>query len=255
VSWTIGEVARLAGVTVRTLRHYDEIGLLSPSARTASGYRRYKYGDLERLQRIVAYRQLGFGLDEIATILDDPKADPLDHLRRQHELLTGRVEELQRIVRAIEGTMEAHKLGIQLNPKEMFEVFGDFDPGEHAEEAEQRWGGTDAYRESQRRVSSYTKQDWLQLKAEGGQIEQRLAAAFASGLPADSAEAMDAAEAHRRHISEWFYDCTYEIHRGLAEMYVADERFTAHYDRRAAGLAAYVRAAILANATRAGAGS
>jgi DNA-binding transcriptional MerR regulator len=255
MSWTVSEIAGLAKITVRTLHHYDEIGLLSPSARTANGHRRYEYGDLERLQRILAYRQLGFGLTEIATILDDPQADPLDHLRRQHELLTGRLEELQRIVAAIEKTMEAHKVGIQLNPAEMFEVFGDFDPNEHAEEAEQRWGDTDAYRESQRRVSSYTKQDWLRLKAEGEQVEQRLAEAFTAGLPADSLEAMDAAEAHRQQISTWFYDCTYEIHQGLAEMYTADERFAAHYNQRAPGLAGYVRAAILANARRAGAGS
>jgi DNA-binding transcriptional MerR regulator len=251
MSWTVGEVARIAGVTVRALHHYDQIGLLSPSARTTSGYRRYEYGDLERLQRIIAYRQLGFGLDQIGTILDDPKADPLDHLRKQHELLTDRVEELQRMVQAIEKTMEAHKMGIQLNPQEMFEVFGDFDPNEHAEEAEQRWGGTDAYRESHRRTSSYSKQDWLQIKAAGGQIEQRLADAFAAGLPADGPEAIAAAEAHRQHISAWFYDCSYEIHRGLGEMYVADERFTAHYDERAPGLAAYVRDAITANADRA----
>jgi MerR family transcriptional regulator, thiopeptide resistance regulator len=251
MSWTVGEVARIASVTVRTLHHYDEIGLLSPSARTASGYRRYEYGDLERLQRIVAYRQLGFGLDEIKAILDDPKVDPLDHLRRQHELLTSRMAELQQMVRAIERTMEAHKMGIQLNPQEMFEVFGDFDPSEYAEEAERRWGGTDAYRESNRRVSSYTKQDWLQIKADSEQVEQRFAAAFAAGRPADGEEAMDAAEAHRQHISTWFYDCSYDIHRGLAEMYIGDERFTAHYDRRVPGLAAYVHDAIIANADRA----
>jgi len=133
----------------------------------------------------------------------------------------------------------------------MFEVFGDFDPTEHAEEAEQRWGGTDAYTESRRRTSSYRKEDWLQIKAEAGAVEQRLAAALASGLPADRAEAMAAAEAHRAHISRWFYDCGYDIHRGLAQMYVADERFAAHYDRQAAGLAQYVHDAIIANADRA----
>lgn len=84
----VGEVARLAGVTVRTLHHYDEIGLLRPTGRSAAGYRLYDRADLERLQQILCYRELGFELDKIAAILDDPDTDPVDHLRRQHEHLS-----------------------------------------------------------------------------------------------------------------------------------------------------------------------
>ncbi len=251
MDYTVGDVARLAGITVRTLHHYDEVGLLRPSGRTAAGYRRYGQRDLERLQRILGYRELGFGLDKIAAVLDDPTVDPLEHLRQQHALLTDRVGRLQQQLAAIEKTMEAQQMGIRLDPEEMFEVFGDVDPTEHAAEVERRWGDTDAYRESHRRTSSYTKSDWKQIQSAGEGVEQALQRAMSAGLPATSQEAMDAAEAHRQHISRWFYALDYPMHRGLADMYVADPRFTAHYEERAPGLAAYVHDAIHANADRA----
>src|SRR5262245_24396153 len=94
MSYSIGKVAEIAGVTVRTLHHYDEIGLLSPSDRTSTGYRRYDDADLDRLQQIRFYRELDFPLEEIAAILDDPDADPMAHLRRQHGLLSERIAKL-----------------------------------------------------------------------------------------------------------------------------------------------------------------
>src|SRR6266498_107409 len=112
--YSVGDVARLAHVTVRTLHHYDEIGLLRPSARTEAGYRRYSDSDLERLQRVLCYRDLGFSLEEITAILDHPAIDPLGHLRRQHGLLTGRIDRLRRMVATVERAMEARKMGINL---------------------------------------------------------------------------------------------------------------------------------------------
>jgi DNA-binding transcriptional MerR regulator len=207
--------------------------------------------DLERLQRILFYKELGFTLKEISTIIEDPSTDAMGHLRRQRGLLAQRIERLNAMVDAIDYEMEARTMDINLTPEERFEVFGDFRPEDHAEEAERRWGETDSYKESNRRVSKYTKEDWLKLKAEGEEVETRLAAAFEAGLTPGSEEAMAAAEAHRQHISRWFYDCGYEMHRGLAEMYVSDERFRSHYDKRAPGLASFVREAVLANAERA----
>ncbi|HEY8340267.1 MAG TPA: MerR family transcriptional regulator [Egibacteraceae bacterium] len=253
MGYTVGEVAKLSGVTVRALHHYDEVGLLRPSGRTAAGYRRYELADLERLQRILCYRELEFSLDDIKTILDDPDADALEHLRRQRELVTQRIGRLERLVTTLEKTMEARQMGIDLTPEELFEVFGEQDPTQYAEETEQRYGDSDAYAESQRRTSRYRKDDWQRILAEQEQVTARLAEAMSADLPADSEEAMDAAEAHRQHISRWYYDCTYEIHRGLGDMYVSDPRFTAHYEKHAPGLAAYVRDAIVANAERAGA--
>jgi DNA-binding transcriptional MerR regulator len=251
MSYSAGDVARLSGVSVRTLHHYDEIGLLSPSGRTRAGYRQYESDDLARLQQILCYRALGFDLRKIATILDDPRIDTLDHLRQQRELLRTKADHLEAMVRTVEKMMEARKMGINLNPDEMFEVFGDFDPTEHQAEAEERWGKTDAFKESQKRTSKYRKEDWKRLGKEAEEIGARLADAMKTGLPASSAAAMDLAEQARLHIDRWFYPCSHEMHRNLGEMYVADPRFAKHYDDRLPGLAVYVRDAIAANADRA----
>jgi DNA-binding transcriptional MerR regulator len=248
--YPVGRVADLSGVTIRTLHHYDEVGLLSPGERSEAGYRLYGAADLERLQRILFYKELGFALKEIQAIMDDPGTDHVGHLGRQRGLLVERIERLSAMVDAIDHEMEARKMNINLTPEERFEIFGDFRPEDHAKEAERRWGETEAYKESNRRVSRYTREDWRSLKTEAEEIEARLAATFEAGLAPESEEAMAAAEAHRQHISRWFYDCTYEIQRGLAEMYVSDERFRSHYDKRIPGLAVFVRDAVLANAER-----
>lgn len=254
LGFSIGELADLAGVTVRTLHHYDRIGLLQPGQRTGAGYRCYTGEDAERLAQVLGYRELGFGLETIRTILDQPGTDPREHLLRQRGLLAERIERLRRIVAAIDTTLEAERMGTTgLTPAEKLEVFGDFDPDEHEAEVQQRWGESDAYKQSSSRTKDYTKADWVEIKAEGEAIMQGFAAARAAGLPATSPEAMDAAEAARQQIDRRFYDLSPEMHRHLGDMYVADERFTANYEKVAPGLAQYVRDAIHANADRAGA--
>ncbi|MFF4456282.1 MerR family transcriptional regulator [Streptomyces goshikiensis] len=250
MGYSVGQVAGFAGVTVRTLHHYDEIGLLSPSGRSHAGHRRYDDADLDRLQRILFYRELGFPLDEVAVLLNDPESDPREHLRRQHALLSGRIARLQQMAEAVEHAMEAHRMGINLTPEEKFEVFGEFDPDRYAEEAEQRWGGTEAYEESARRAAAYTKDDWQRIRTETEDLNRRLGELMASGAAADSAEAMDLAEEHRGWLGRNHFACPYEMHTCLGEMYVADERFTASYDAVRPGLAVFLRDAILANAVR-----
>ncbi|CAI4164187.1 MerR family transcriptional regulator [Streptomyces albidoflavus] len=250
MEYTVGQVAAVAGVTVRTLHHYDAIGLLSPSGRSAAGHRRYGDGDLDRLQRILFHRALGFALDEIAALLDDPDADPRAHLRRQHALLTDRIETLRRMADAVAAAMEAAQMGINLTPEEKFEVFEGYDPDQYADEARQRWGHTDAYRESQRRTASYTKADWQRLKDEFDALHARVAELLAQGVPADAPEAMDAAEEHRRFIDGAHYPCDARMHTCLADMYVTDPRFTATYEAIRPGLAQYLHDAIHANARR-----
>ncbi|MFD8947939.1 MerR family transcriptional regulator [Streptomyces xanthophaeus] len=250
MSYSVGQVAGFAGTTVRTLHHYDEIGLLSPSGRSHAGHRRYDDADLDRLQRILFYRELGFPLEEVAALLDDPGTDPREHLRRQHALLSDRIARLQQMAEAVEHAMEANKMGINLTPEERFEVFGDHDPEQYAQEAEERWGGTAQYAESQRRAASYTKDDWKRIQDEADGINRRLVALMEAGEFAESEAAMDLAEEHRGWISGNHYDCSYEMHTCLGEMYVADERFTAQYDALRPGLAAFLRDAITANAVR-----
>jgi len=250
MSYSVGQVATIAGVTVRTLHHYDEIGLLRPADRSGSGYRRYDDADLQRLQTIMFYRELGFSLEDITELVREGTSDAARHLRRQHELLVARLTRVRRMVEAVEKAMEAYTMGISLTPEEHFEVFGDFDPAGYQDEARERWGESDAYQQSARRTAAYTKDDWVAIKAEATAVTRDYADVMASGAASDSAVAMDAAERHRRHISHWFYDCSYDMHRGLGEMYVADPRFTATYDEVAPGLAGYVRDAIVANANR-----
>ncbi|MBX6749369.1 MAG: MerR family transcriptional regulator [Micromonosporaceae bacterium] len=246
MGYSVSQVAQIAGVTVRTLHHYDDIGLLRPSGRTGGGYRRYDDADLERLRLILVYRELGFTLEEIRTIL--AAADPATHLRRQHGLLVQRIERLREMVTAIEYLLEAQTMGISLSPEEKFEVFGDFDPDRYEPEARERWGDGDAYRESARRVAGYTKDDWLRIQRGWADLMRRFIEALEAGVPATSQPAMDLAEEHRALITEHFYECTYDIHVGLAEMYLADDRFRAHYDDQRPGLAQYVHDAIEANA-------
>ncbi|MFJ3231680.1 MerR family transcriptional regulator [Streptomyces sp. NPDC086787] len=252
MSYSVGQVAGFAGVTVRTLHHYDEIGLLAPGERSHAGHRRYSDADLDRLQQILFYRELGFPLDEVAVLLDDPDADPRSHLRRQHELLTARIERLQRMAAAVEHAMEARTMGINLTPEERFEVFGENDPEQYAEEAERRWGGTAAHAESRRRAARYTKEDWQRLQDEVADWTRRYVALLTAGEQPTGEPAMNLAEEHRRHITRWFYDCPHPMHRCLGDMYVADERFRAHYDTAHPGFAEHLSAAIAANADRHG---
>src|SRR5664279_1954979 len=250
MSYSVGQVAELAGVTVRTLHHYGQIGLLEPQDRTGAGYPRYSDEELQRLQHILFYRELGFSLDDIATILSDPGADTAAHLRRQRELLSNRICRLQSMVAAVEKEMEAITMGIKLTPEEKFEIFGPTYSEDYETEAEQRWGDTDAWAQSQSRTATFSKQDWIEIKQAGDDLNRRLAAAMAGGAAPDSVEAMDLAEEHHRSI-EKFYDCGYAMHRGLGEMYVADERFAKTYNDVAPGLAIWLRDAINANADRA----
>ena len=250
---TVGEVADLADVTVRTLHHYDATGLLSPTTRTSAGYRLYGPDDVTRLQQILYYRELGLDLDTIAELLDDPTADPVAHLLHQRRLLTDRIDHLHQMVAHIDLNLEARTMDIDLTPDEMLDVFGEAYAANHdayRDEAQQRWGDSDEWAQARRRTSRYTRQDWQQAMADHQAATDRLAAAMEAGRPTDSPEAMDAAEAHRQQITRWFYDCSHAMHRGLADMYVQDPRFTQTYEEIAPGLAAYVRDAIHANADR-----
>ncbi|GAA3298802.1 hypothetical protein GCM10020295_35300 [Streptomyces cinereospinus] len=151
---------------------------------------------------------------------------------------------------AVEQAMEARRMGINLTPEERFEVFGDNDPEQHAEEAEARWGDTEAWAESQRRAANHTKEDWQRMQAESADWAERYGALMADGEPPTGERAMDLAEEHRQQINGWYYACGYEMHRCLGDMYVSDERFKAYYDALRPGLAEHLRDAISANAAR-----
>jgi DNA-binding transcriptional MerR regulator len=228
---TIGEVARLAGVSVRTLHHYDELGLLTPSGRSESGYRLYGAEDLLRLQEILGWRRLGLPLAEIAAILDDPAHDRAASLREQRRRVRRQIERLSDTAAALDRALAA----TTQEEETMFQGL--------EEEAQARWGHTPQWAESQRRTAAYGPQDWERIKQEQAEIRGRFAHAMQAGE--DPSEIV---ERRRAHISRWFYACTPEIHRGLAQLYTADPRFARHWDDEAPGLAVYVSEAIAAAA-------
>jgi DNA-binding transcriptional MerR regulator len=250
--YTVSQVASMAHVTVRTLHHYDEIGLLVPSERTAKGYRLYDEADLRRLQQILIFRELDFSLEAIGQILDAPVFERGTALRAQRDVLVRGLRRTEAVLKAVDAALAAMEGEGTMDTKRMFEGFEEFDHAKHQAEAEQRWGHTDAYKESMRRAKQYSREDWVAIKAEGEAATNQLAALLAEGKAPDGQEAMDAAEVHRMHITRWFYPCSHAMHVGLARMYQADARFTETYEKRAKGLAAFVARAIEANARRAG---
>jgi DNA-binding transcriptional MerR regulator len=246
---TVGEVARLAHVTVRTLHHYDELGLLVPSGRSEAGYRRYSDDDLRRLQQILLFRELGFALDAIQRMMDDPGFDRRQALEAQRALLVEQQARTDTILRGVDRALAELNGGETMSADERFEGFDALNK-QYEQEVEERWGDTDAYKESMRRTKRYTKEDWKRFQAQNDEATQRWIALKASGKAPTSVEAMDQAEAARQQIDTWFYPCSPTMHRKLAEMYEADPRFTATYEKMATGMCAYVSAAIRANADR-----
>ena len=248
-TYAVGTVAELAGVTVRALHHYDEIGLLVPSERTAAGYRRYTRADLERLQQIRLHRHLGLSLEEIRRLLEAAPVDVRATLREQRAKLLTRIEEARALVAVIDSMLAADEEGERTVPDR--ELFSGFRPEEHEAEAERRWGSTDAWKESKRRTAAYGSEQWRAIQAEHDEIVATMAELAAAGAAPDSAEAIGLAERHRRHVDRWYYACGRDLHTGLGALYVRDPRFAETFERRAPGLAAWIEAAIRANAATA----
>ena len=244
---TVGQVAETFGVTVRTLHHYDEIGLLHPTERTHAGYRLYTGEDLQRLGTIVLYRRLGFPLEEVAELLDG--ADVVEHLRRQRDLVTTRLAEMTDLVAAIDRRLEAEMTDRPATTEDLKELFGDGYSDEYQAEAQERWGDTDAWRQSRERTRRMTKAQWAEVKAENEAFDVDLRDAVREGVPVDGERAERLAERHRAGI-ERFYDCSHEFQVGLAQMYLADPRFTQHYEDIEPGAAQWLHDAIVANAAR-----
>jgi DNA-binding transcriptional MerR regulator len=250
MSWTVGEAAKLAKVSVRTLHHYDDVGLLKPSDHTDSGYRLYTVDDLERLQQIMLFRELGFALPDIRAIVVDPGFDRAEALKAQRTLLAEKVRRTETAIEAIDLQLMEMEEGIPMTKEESSKMFGElfdgFDPAEYEDEVKERWGETDAYKQSAERTKRYTKADCEQIKAEDDATTAKFIALMDAGIPSDSPEAMALAEEKRAHISKWFYDCPLEFYGNMACIWVNDPRFTKNIDKAKPGLAAYSYAAVQA---------
>lgn len=248
--WTVGEAARLAGVTVRTLHHWDELGLVQPAGRTWAGYRCYDAASLARIHRVVVYREMGMSLPQIADIVNK-HGTALEHLQRQHDMLLEQAAQLRERTRQVERMIAMEKSGISLTPEEAQRIFGQHWKPEYQDEARQRWGDTPQWAESTARTAGWSAADWEQIKAETDALNQLLGAALRAGVSPDSAQAGELAEEHRASV-EKFYPCTHAMQVVLAQMYTNDERFAASYEDVETGLAQWLRAAIEANARRHG---
>lgn len=247
-TYKVKEVARLSGVTVRTLHHYDEIGLLSPR-RTSAGYRLYTEADLLRLQQILVHRELGLPLERIKMILADPGFDPRQALLEQRARLEARAEQTKAMLAAVDAALRALE-GDEI--MDMKELFDGFDPSKYEAEAKERWGHTESYAQSMQRTGAYTKEDWARIKAETDDLMRRIAAQVQAGTAPTDEVAMDLAEEHRLQIDRFYYTCSHSMHRNLGQMYTADSRFEQNLDKYGDGVAAFLSAAIEANCDRAG---
>lgn len=246
---TVGQVAETFGVTVRTLHHYDEVGLLHPSERTHAGYRLYTPDDLQRLSTIVVYRRLGFALEEIGELLEADGTQVVDHLRRQRDLVKDRLAQMTELVDAIEHALEAEMTDQPATTEDLKALFGDGYNEEYQAEAEQRWGDTDKWQQSQLRTKDMTKAQWAEVKADTEALESDIGTAVREQVPHDSERAGALAERHRESIAR-FYDCDHEFQVCLAQMYLSDPRFTQHYEDIEPGTAQWLHDAIVANAER-----
>ena len=244
---TVGAAAALVGVSVRTLHHWDRIGLARASGRTWSDYRVYDDNDIARLHRVLVYRELGFPLAEIGALLDDPEVDERAHLNRQRRLLVERISHLQEMVSAVDRLKEAIDVNAPLTPEDRAEIFGtDWDPN-WQDEAAERWGDTPQWEQSQQRTAKMDKEEWKRVKAETDALNADLAAAMRAGVDPGSAEAATLVERHRASISQ-FYDCSRSMQVLLARMYRQDERFAATYEALEPGLTDWLVAAVEAGA-------
>ncbi len=242
------DVARLTGVSIRTLHYYDTIGLLVPGGRTTAGYRLYTDADLLRLQQILIGRELGLPLEQIRRSLDDPRFDRNAALLDQRQRLCERAREAEAMIRAIDAALAAGSA--TTGDINMADLFNGFDPSRYEEEARQRWGHTESYAQMEERTKAYTPDDWKALMAEQGAVYAAAFAALKAGKAPSSAEAMDIAERHRLSIDRWFYPCSHSTHQGLASMYESDDRFRHSIDTYGDGLTTFLAEAIRANAGR-----
>jgi DNA-binding transcriptional MerR regulator len=238
--YTVQEMARLAGVTVRTLHYYDQIGLLEPAARNEAGYRLYSREELLRLQQILFFREMDVPLADIKTILTDPEFDGLDTLRRHRQVLRTRAGRLSRLIQTAERTIAEMEGGSHMvADKELYDGFTPEEAELYRDEARQRWPSEFAGVEG--RLRAMGKESWKTVQKEGEEIATELAQIVGDDPASDEAQRLV-----KRHHSwiENFYPADADRYRGLAEMYIADERFAAYYDAFAPGLAKFLSQAM-----------
>lgn len=249
MEYTIKALADLAGVTPRTLRWYDRQGLLKPLRTTEAGYRLYGPGEVDRLQDILFYRELGLELAAIRRILDDPAFDRQAALRSHLGELEARRDRLDGLILTVRKTIDETRGGTKMSDKEKFEAFkrGAVEANEarYGREIREKYGDETVDR-ANARVLALTEEEHSRWTALGEEIKAALARAVRAGADPAGEEGRRIAALHRRWLSYSWEAYTPQAHRGLGQLYTADERFTAYYDGEVPGCAAFLRDAIAA---------
>lgn len=235
----INEVAKLTGITTRTLHYYDEIGLLKPSQITAAGYRLYDENSLSKLQQILFFRELNFPLNEIKEIMTNSEYDKTEALKKHKELLLKKRERIDRLVTLVENTIKGDG---EMSFKEFDMTEIESAKKKYAKEVKERFGNTEAYAESEEKAKNYGKEQWQEIDAES----KKLLKAFADNMDKtpDSEDIQKLVKEWQDFITKSFYKCTNEILQGLGMMYVEDERFKKNIDSNGEGTAEFISKAI-----------
>lgn len=240
MTYTVKQLAGLAGVTARTLHYYDEIGLLLPSAVGENGYRHYDDAAVLRLQQILFYREMGLSLKDTQLALDGPGFDVVKALQAHREALLGQVDRLNRLIQTIDRTLLHLRGQREMSTQELFEGFDDETQARYEQEASERYGPK-LVQESSRRWKSYTAEDKARIMAEGGAVYRDLEAMIGRD-PAD-AEVQAAVGRWHEHLRA-FYEPTPEILRGLGRAYAESPEFATFFAAMDPDLPAFLRRAI-----------
>ena len=237
MDYTIQELATLAGVSVRTLHHYDEIGLLQPQRNPTNGYRRYGEAELLKLQQILFFRELEFPLGEIRRILEAPNFDPKEALKSHRAMLELKQKRLADLVDTIDKTLHSNTMTDQ-------DYYGGFSQEEMdklAQEAKERWGNTEAYKQSAERTKHWKPEDYKRIAKEGEDFMRLLVTKMPEGARSEAVQAMIA-----QHYASLrtFYEPSAELYLGLATMYTEDARFRAYFEKFDPALPEFMRDAM-----------
>jgi len=247
MEYTVQKLGRMAGISTRTIRYYDEIGILKPARINSSGYRIYGQQEVDRLQQILFYRELGVSLDDIRSIVASPGFDGAKALREHREKLLEKREQLDMLIANVEKTIAKTEGRIIMSDKEKFEGFKqkliDENEKKYGEEIRGKYG-MEAVDKSNNRVKNMTQEEYDAAARLGEELLQTLAEAFKTGDPAGEL-AQKAAELHKQWLTFYWDSYSREAHAGLAQMYVEDERFKAYYDKEQPGMAEFLKDAVL----------
>ena len=247
MEYTVQRLAQLAGISTRTLRYYDEIGILKPARINSSGYRIYGKREVDRLQQILFYRELGVSLESIKEIVTSPSFNGIIALREHRKKLLAKREQLDTLIANIDKTIAVSEGGIKMTDKEKFAGFKQ----KMIEENEQKYGaevrakyGNDVVEKSNQKFKNMTEEQYAEMERLGNSVLETLRAAMATGGPAGEL-GQKTADIHRQWLTYTWPSYSKEAHAGLAQMYVDDKRFTAFYDERVQpGAAEFLRDAI-----------